>query len=151
MTVRVTDREVETFVAGGNTFRVLDDGTSTDGRIGIVEAELPPGWPGPPQHVHREHDETFYVLEGRVRYASGDVEFIAEPGDLVTVPAGDPHTFGNADADKRARILGSVSPATYIEFFRRMATLPVGPDGRIDRDVVLKLMSDFASHPYPED
>jgi quercetin dioxygenase-like cupin family protein len=144
----VTDREVETFFAGGNTFRVLDDGTSTDGRIGIVECVLDPGWPGPPQHVHREHDETFYVLEGRVRYASGAEEFVAEPGDLVTVPAGDPHTFGNADPDRPARLIGSCSPARFIDFFRKLAVLPVGADGRHNRDELLALMDEYASHPY---
>jgi len=44
MTVRVTDTEVETFFAGGNTFRVLDDGTST-GEAGRSGSTKPVGAP----------------------------------------------------------------------------------------------------------
>ena len=49
MTVVMSPAEVETFTAAGNTFRLLEDGTTTAGRIGIVECTLAPGWVGPPQ------------------------------------------------------------------------------------------------------
>src|SRR4051794_40376728 len=58
MTISISLEQPETFDAGGATFRVLDDGGSTSGRIGVVECRLVPRWAGPPQHVHREHDET---------------------------------------------------------------------------------------------
>jgi hypothetical protein len=37
----------------------------------LVEGILPPGLSGPPQHVHHEHDETFIVTEGKLRFISG--------------------------------------------------------------------------------
>ena len=70
MTVAISKDDAETFSAGGCTFRVLEDGASTSGRLGVVSLDLPPGWGGPPQHVHREHDETFFVLQGTVRFTS---------------------------------------------------------------------------------
>ena len=58
MTVKLTaPGEGEEFPAGPVRFRVLEDGTEVDRRFGVVECLLPPGWAGPPQHIHREHDE----------------------------------------------------------------------------------------------
>jgi quercetin dioxygenase-like cupin family protein len=147
MGIHASTDEPETFSAGGNTFRLVDDGTTTEGRIGIVECTIDPGWPGPPQHVHREHDETFYVLSGRVRFASGADSFVAEEGRLVTVPIGVPHTFGNADADAPAVLLCSVSPSRYVDFFRELATLPTGDDGRVDVTELRRLMRAYATQP----
>ena len=93
MTVRISVEHPEKFAAGGATFRVLDDGAPTSGRIGVVECQLAPGFAGPPQHVHREHDESFSVLTGTVRFTSGTPSLIARAGQLVTAPIGDPHTF----------------------------------------------------------
>jgi quercetin dioxygenase-like cupin family protein len=148
MTAYLSASEVETISINGNTIRVLDDGVTTDGRIGIVESVLDPGWPGPPQHIHYGQDETFFILEGNVRFTSGADTFVAHPGQLVTIPAGDPHTFGNADGDRPARLLGSVSPARYIEFFRELATLPANEDGRIDGNTILDLMKRYDTAPY---
>src|SRR5450759_4282182 len=40
--------------------RILEDGGDTGQRLGVVEVSLQPGTAGPPQHIHREHDETFF-------------------------------------------------------------------------------------------
>jgi hypothetical protein len=64
------------------------------------------------------------------------------------VPAGDPHTFGNADTNAPARLLGSCSPAKFIDFFRALATLPLDGEGRVDRAELVALMDQYASHPY---
>jgi mannose-6-phosphate isomerase-like protein (cupin superfamily) len=91
MTVRLTPPGAgERFSAGPVTFRVLDDGSAVDGRSGVVECQLAPGWGGPPQHIHREHDETFYIVSGTVRFTSETDILIAKAGSLVTAPVGDP-------------------------------------------------------------
>jgi mannose-6-phosphate isomerase-like protein (cupin superfamily) len=41
----------------------------TGGRFSLIE-ELAPGGAATPLHVHREDDETFYVLEGELRSTS---------------------------------------------------------------------------------
>jgi mannose-6-phosphate isomerase-like protein (cupin superfamily) len=126
--------EVETFTAAGNTFRLLEDGTTTAGRIGIVACTLAPGWVGPPQHVHDANDETWFVLSGAVRFTTGGDSFVATAGRLVVAPIGAPHTFANADGDAPALLLCTVTPADYVEYFRELARLQPGPDGRFDPD-----------------
>src|SRR3954454_3616270 len=87
MTVRLTSPgQGETFASGPVRFRILEDGGGVEARFGVAECVLGPGWPGPPQHVHRAHDETFYVVSGSVTFTSRSEELLAEAGSLVTVP-----------------------------------------------------------------
>lgn len=103
--------------------RVIEDGRATDGRLGLVECRMPAGWPGPPQHVHRAHDETFFVLTGRVRVTSGADTHALPAGRLFAAAIGTPHTFGNADTDEPASLLLTVTPQRYIGYFRELQQL----------------------------
>ena len=51
--------------------RIIEDGSHTDHRLGLIEASVPPGPAMPPQHVHRDHDELFIVTHGKLRFTSG--------------------------------------------------------------------------------
>ena len=149
MTVKLTAPGAgETFPAGPVRFRVLEDGTGVDGRFGVAECVLAPGWAGPPQHIHREHDETFYVVTGTVRFTSGTDVLVAPAGSLVTAPIGDPHTFGNADPDAPASLLCTVTPERYLGYFRELADLRPGPDGMLIPAEVLEVMAHYATDPY---
>ncbi len=149
MTVRLTaPGSGESFQAGPVGFRVLEDGTAVNGRIGVVECSLAPGWPGPPQHIHRAHDETFYVVTGTVRFTSGTDTLLAPAGSLVTAPIGEPHTFANADDDEPALLLCTVTPEKYIGYFRELAGLRPGSDGVLDPAQVLAVMQRYATDPY---
>ena len=58
------------------------------------------GPPGPPRwiaplHLHRNDDETWYVLEGELRILVGRDEVEARAGSAVMVPRGTPHTYWN--------------------------------------------------------
>ncbi len=139
----------ETLSIPGNTFTIIEDGEATAGRIGVVECELKPGWLGPPQHTHKQHDETFYVLEGTVRFTTGERSFVLSAGESTTIPLGTPHTFGNASDDDRARLLGTVSPARYIKYFRELSSIPTSAEGRLDPATVRDLMDDYDTEPYP--
>ena len=80
----------ETWTAGGGAFRA-----SRGRQRGRRACTLAPGWTGPPQHIHREHDESFFILAGTVRFTSGlDVGHRA----LVTAPIGEPHADDQAPA-----------------------------------------------------
>ena len=149
MTVRLTSpTQGEAFASGPVRFRILEDGKEVDGRFGVAECVLAPGWPGPPQHVHRAHDETFYVVSGSVRFTSGSEELLAEAGSLVTAPIGDPHTFCNADSAAPATLLCSVTPERYLGYFRDLADLRPGPDGVLVAAEVLEIMARYSSEPY---
>jgi mannose-6-phosphate isomerase-like protein (cupin superfamily) len=49
-----------------------------------------------PLHVHHADDEAWHVVSGALRFRFADEEIIAGAGSTVLVPAGVPHTFGNA-------------------------------------------------------
>ena len=138
----------ETWTAGGADFRVLADGSAVDGRWGLVQCTLAPGWSGPPQHLHREHDESFFVLAGTVKFTSGRDELLATPGALVTAAIGDPHTFANADDQAPATLLCTVTPERYIGYLRELASLHPGPDGRLDPADILAVMSRYGTEPF---
>ena len=111
---------------------VLHDGHAVDGRWGMVACTLPPGWGGPPQHIHRAHNEAFFILTGTVKFTSGREDLIATPGSLVTAPIGDPHTFANADAQAPASLVCTITPERYIGYFKELMTLRPGPSGMLD-------------------
>jgi hypothetical protein len=138
----------ESLSVGGAGFRVLADGTAVDGRWGLVECTLAPGWSGPPQHLHREHDESFFILTGTVRFTSGHEDVLATPDTLVTAPIGTPHTFANADDQAPASLLCTVTPERYIGYFKELAALPPGTDGRLDPADILAVMSRYGTEPY---
>ena len=149
MTVKFTaPGKGEQFPAGPVRFRILDDGLEVDKRFGVAECQLAPGWPGPPQHIHREHDEMFYVLTGTVRFTSGIQDVLASEGSLVTAPIGEPHTFGNADPDAPASILCTVVPERYLGYFRDLQSLHPGPDGMLVPAEVVEVMARYATEPY---
>ncbi|MGN6604596.1 MAG: cupin domain-containing protein [Ginsengibacter sp.] len=47
----------------------------------------------PPQHIHENEDEIFYVLEGEFRFLIDKEEFRLKKGDILTAPKGIPHTY----------------------------------------------------------
>jgi mannose-6-phosphate isomerase-like protein (cupin superfamily) len=49
-------------------------------------------------HLHREDDEAWYVLEGRLGFRIGAEERIVEAGEMVLAARGVPHTWWNAHA-----------------------------------------------------
>src|SRR5512133_258674 len=55
--------------------------------VGVPEERAGLG-AGPPPHTHREHEETFYVLEGEFEFFIGDDRAAAPTGTLIVVPRG---------------------------------------------------------------
>jgi mannose-6-phosphate isomerase-like protein (cupin superfamily) len=145
--VLVAPSDGEVIMSGPISIRILEDGTNTGHRIGITENVLAPTTSGPPQHIHREHDETFFVVSGTVRFTSGTEHADVTAGSLLTVPIGVPHSFANPDADEPATFLCTVTPDRYISYFRELGALRPGPNG-LDPAVVLDVMSRYATEPY---
>ena len=80
-----------------------------------IEAIAPPGY-SPPLHRHDFGSESFYVLEGRVRFVVGDEDAVYGPGDFIRVPPGVPHSFETL-GDVPFRTLSVVAPAGLWAFF----------------------------------
>jgi mannose-6-phosphate isomerase-like protein (cupin superfamily) len=84
----------EVILNGPIRIRILEDGTHTGHRVGITENVLAPAITAA-QHIHREHDETFFVVSGTVRFTSGTEDADLAAGGLLAVPIGVPHSFAN--------------------------------------------------------
>ncbi len=110
--------------AGGPlTFKVR--GAQTGGALTAFENVVAPG-DGPPLHAHEREGESWYVLEGSLRFKLGTDIRSAPAGSFVFVPQGTPHCFQNV-GNTPARILVLFSPAGMEAFFDRFAELPPGP------------------------
>jgi quercetin dioxygenase-like cupin family protein len=115
-----TQAPVRDFLAG--RVRILADGETTAGRLGLVEmVEAPPG-DMPPLHVHHSHDEGFYVLEGELTLYTPGSEVMLAAGDFVLAPRGVPHTYrvGNLPA----RWLVTSVPAGFEQFVAAASSRP---------------------------
>ena len=77
---------------------------------------------GPPQHLHRDVDECWYVLAGRYEIEIGTKRFQAGPGDLVLGPRDVPHRWAFV-GETPGRVLITFTPAGRMqEWFSRPRT-----------------------------
>lgn len=65
-------------IGGRMMVKVRDEDTT--GAYSVHENTIPPGSPGPRPHIHRNHEEAFYVLEGELTVRAG--------ARTITAPAG---------------------------------------------------------------
>jgi quercetin dioxygenase-like cupin family protein len=83
-------RDLERHVIGAGRTRVQ---VHTD-RLMMVVIDFGdgPGERPDPPHSH-PHEQISYVVSGQVRYFLGDEHADLQPGDMVTIPAGVPHSI----------------------------------------------------------
>jgi quercetin dioxygenase-like cupin family protein len=79
------------------------------GAFTVLESLLMPGASGPPMHLHRSHDESFYVIEGTVTVLTPDSEQEVDAGGFVFVPRGTAHTITNRSEDDAVRYVAIAS------------------------------------------
>ncbi len=130
---------------GTTTMRILEDGHTTAGRIGITVATLAPHTDGPPQHRHGRHDEGFYVISGTARFTSGNTGYDAPTGTLVMIPPGVPHTFENP-GDEPMVMLSTFSPSFYVEYFRDIAAM-IASGRAMTPESVGEIMARYTTEP----
>jgi quercetin dioxygenase-like cupin family protein len=106
----------EAFYGPGDVYRFLVTGEETAGAYFAMEALVPPGG-GPPPHIHRNEDETFYIVEGQVDFLLGDEIVTGGTGDFVNIPRGMVHRFQNT-GDEPMRMILTFTPGDIEHFFR---------------------------------
>jgi quercetin dioxygenase-like cupin family protein len=117
----------------GHTFSFLVEAEQTGGAFTLMHGYFRKGGE-PPAHFHRNEDETFYILEGEIRFHIGDKKFIASAGDVAHVPKGIPHQF--FVETKTAKALLLITPSGIESFFREFGMpaksldLPPIPEGQ---------------------
>ena len=85
----------------------------TGGGYSIHDNTIPSGSPGPRPHIHRYHDEAFYVLEGELTMRVGPRRITAPAGSFVVVPRGAVHQPSNPGTEP-TRVLIIFSPAGMV-------------------------------------
>lgn len=118
----LADREGESLWFDGGLLTFKATGEHTAGALLLLEVVQPEG-KTPPWHVHREADETFYVLEGALLVDIDGTKHSGRSGGVLVVPRGTPHTF--VVTSETARILLAFTPASaVVEDFMRRAGVP---------------------------
>ncbi len=102
------------------TYKIV--ATDTDGAFSMLEFELVGD--GPPQHIHKNEEETFYVLEGEMKVLLGKRTFSAKAGSFVFIPRGTVHAFCRAGQEP-AKALATFSPAGFEKFFEEAVDMDV--------------------------
>ena len=105
-------------IGGGMVVKIRDEYTA--GAYSVHDNTIPPGSPGPRPHLHRHHEETFYVLEGELTVRIGPRKIVAPAGSFVVVPRGVVHQPSNPGAQP-TRVLLVFSPAGMDQFFEEAA------------------------------
>ena len=105
-------------IGGRMVVKVRD--SDTGGGYSIHDNTIPPGSPGPRPHVHRNHEEAFYVLEGELTVRVGSREITAPAGSFVVVPRGVVHQPSNPGTEP-TRVLLIFSPGGMDRFFEEAA------------------------------
>lgn len=122
-----------TYWGPGDLYTFLVTGEESGGAYFAMEALVPPAG-GPPPHVHRREDETFYVIDGKITFRLGNRSVLAGPGDFVNVPRGVVHCFRN-DGDATARMILTFTPAGIEEFFEETLERALDPTGPVPDNV----------------
>ena len=128
----------EAFRLGPLEIIVKENGSGT--RMHLAVAEFRGSRFRIPPHIHTEHDETIYVLEGRMEVKLGDLTFTASAGSSFTIPVNVPHAIWN-ESGVRVRFLNIIVAARYLDYFREMAaaaTTSLPPP-----DVIAKVMGRY--------
>ncbi|MDC2957979.1 cupin domain-containing protein [Streptomyces gilvifuscus] len=133
---------------GPARIRILESGGTTSHRLAIVEITLSPHSQGPPQHVHAEHDEGFYVVSGTARFTVGSTTHDAPAGALVMVPPGAPHTFANPGTEPLVMI-NTFTPDLYVQYFRDLRDALTGGQ-ESGEQAIAELMGRYATTPVTD-
>ena len=105
-------------IGGRMVVKLRDEDTA--GAYSVHDNTIPPGSPGPRPHIHRRHEETFYVLEGELTVRVGPRKIVAPAGSFVVVPRGVVHQPSNPGMQP-TRVLLVFSPAGMDRFFEEAA------------------------------
>jgi quercetin dioxygenase-like cupin family protein len=94
----------ERFERGNRVITILGDGE----QLSALVIDFDETFDVPP-HIHDDHVDSFYVLEGEVEFTVDDDVVRAGPGTFVMAPPGTRHGFRNPGPG-RARVLNLHAP-----------------------------------------
>jgi quercetin dioxygenase-like cupin family protein len=128
----------------GMDAKILLTTEATGGAVSVVLGYLKPG-DGPPDHVHFNQDEMFFILEGTCEVTVGGQTTTAGPGTLVFVPRNVVHRFKNV-GDATMRMLEWSLPGGLDHYFKAISDLAAG--GGFTPEKVMEISRKFDTN-YP--
>ncbi len=125
-------------IGGAMMVKVRDSDTA--GAYSVHDNTIPPGAPGHRPHLHRGHEEAFYVLKGELTVRVGPRKIVAPAGSFVVVPRGVSHRPSNPGPEP-TRVLLVFSPAGMDRFFEEAAEgrVPLAGPPPADTEVLARL------------
>jgi quercetin dioxygenase-like cupin family protein len=106
----------------GDSQRILLTAEDTAGNYALVENYNSPGV-SIPLHLHRNEDETFYVVTGEVDFQINGEIVRASAGTTVYLPRNAPHSFTVVGSEP-AKMLMMLMPAGLEKYFEELSRLP---------------------------
>src|SRR5215468_10469770 len=100
----------------GSIVTTLITAEESDGCVGVVELQTPPGPMPGIMHWHTREAWTAHILAGRIHIRLEDGERELEPGDVIHVPPRRAFTWQNA-LDVPSRILFVYTPGGFERYF----------------------------------
>jgi len=106
---------------GNVQMRVLAAGAATNRGFTLAEFSGTEGpWTVP--HIHREFEESFFVLDGDFIFTVGEQQVLAGPGSYILMPRGTRHDILAGAGG--GRLLTLMVPGGLEEMFFELADLP---------------------------
>lgn len=110
--------EGPTLAVAGGRYTIKASGEDTGGAFTLIEMLIPPQ-SGALPHLHEREEESFYILEGSLRFQVGNENLLAAAGTFIKTPRGVGHAFKNVGTTP-ARVLLLVTPAGLEKFFEEV-------------------------------
>lgn len=113
----------------------------TEGRYTIQEEHWHPGYKVPP-HFHKEHAETFFLIDGQFEWTVGGETHLMSAGDLVYIPPNTVHSV-HVVGNKDAHVLFLYQPGGYEHYEERETSYSKEERDKPEVRKLLREQSDF--------
>ena len=138
----VTPEQAEPIKPFGLDMKVLLTTEATRGAISVIMGWHKPG-EGPPDHVHFNQEEVFFIVEGTYELTVGDRTSTVGPGTIVFIPRNVVHRFRNVGAATACMLDWSL-PGGQDQYFKAISDLAAS-DG-FTGEKALEISKQFDTH-----
>ncbi len=138
----VTPEQAEPIKPFGLDMKVLLTTEATRGAISVIMGWHKPG-EGPPDHVHFNQEEVFFIVEGTYELTVGGRTSTVGPGTIVFIPRNVVHRFRNV-GDTTACMLDWSLPGGQDQYFKAISDLAAS-DG-FTGEKALEISKQFDTH-----